>query len=158
MRTERVCSASALSTAWRTHHTAYGDELHALVGIELFHGLEEPFVADGDELTEIEPVALILLHVRDDETEIRGYEPLRGDFVALLREAGEPALFGGVSYERELLYVVEVLIESGRGGRAEKPFRPALGHMLHTRPVLCGRVDERHISSGRERSRRAAAR
>ena len=59
-------------------------------GSNFFDGLEESFVADGDELAEIEAVALILLHVRDDETEVGGYEPLGGHFIALLREAREP--------------------------------------------------------------------
>ena len=77
MRTERVCSASALSTACRTHHTAYEMNLTPWSGSNFLHGLEETLVADGDELTEIESVALVLLHVRDDETEIGGDEPLR---------------------------------------------------------------------------------
>ncbi len=100
--------------------------------------------------TQVETVTLILLHVRNDETKIGGDEALRGDFVSLLREACKPALLGGISDERKLLYVVQVLIESGGGRRAEEPFRPALGHMLHTRPVLCGRVDERHGGVGRK--------
>ena len=61
------------------------DELHALVRIELSDRLEQPFVADGDELAEVEPVALVLLHVGDDESEVRGHEPLGGCLVSLLR-------------------------------------------------------------------------
>ena len=85
-------------------------------GSNFLHGLEQSFVADGDELTQVETVPLILLHVRDDEPKIRRHEPLGGDLIALLREPREPALFGGIAYERELLDVVEILIESGGGG------------------------------------------
>ena len=106
MRTERVCSASALSTACRTHQTAYEMNLTPWSGSNFLHGLEEAFVADGDELAQIESVALVLLHVRDDEAEIGGHQPLCGFFVALLRPAREPSLFFGVGYEGELLYVL----------------------------------------------------
>src|SRR6266550_4048985 len=39
------------------------DELHALIGIELLHRLEQPLVPDGDQLGEVEAVPLILLDV-----------------------------------------------------------------------------------------------
>src|SRR6185503_10129004 len=87
------------------------DELHSLIGIELANGLEQSFVADRDELTEIEPVSLILLHVRDHEPEVCGHEPLGGGFVSLLREAGESPLFGRIRDQGEFLDVVEVLVE-----------------------------------------------
>src|SRR6185436_10567782 len=61
------------------------NELHALVRIELSDGLEQAFVANGDELAQVESVALLLLHVGDDEAEVRRYQPLSGRFVALLR-------------------------------------------------------------------------
>src|SRR5436309_14062149 len=48
------------------------NELDALVGIELLHRLEQPYVADGDELGEIETVALIFFDVGDDKSEIGG--------------------------------------------------------------------------------------
>ena len=108
-----------------------GNELHALVGIELPDRLEQSFVADRDELGEIEPVSLVLLHVGDDEPEVRGHQPLGGFLVALLRPARETSLFGGVGYEGELLDVVEVLVESGGRGGTKEPFGPAFGSTLH---------------------------
>ena len=87
------------------------DEFHALIGIELANRLEESFVADRDELTEIEPVPLVLLHIGDHEPEVRGHEPLGGGFVTFLREAGESPLFGRIGDQWELLDVVEVLVE-----------------------------------------------
>ncbi|MDP9264887.1 MAG: hypothetical protein M3O91_02030 [Chloroflexota bacterium] len=88
-------------------------------------------------------MTLVLLDVRDHEAKVCGDEALGGALVTLLRAPGESALFLGIAYERELLYVVEVLIESGGGRRTKEPFRPAFGHMLHTRPVFCGKVNER---------------
>jgi hypothetical protein len=89
------------------------DELHALVRIELANGLEQSFVADRDELTQVEPVALVLLHVGDHEPEVRGHQALGGGFVSFLRQPGESSLFGRVGDQRQLLDVVQVLIESG---------------------------------------------
>jgi len=83
----------------------------ALVRVELLHGLEEPFIADRDELGEIEPVALVLLDVRNDESEVGGHEPLGGLFITSLNAPRQPTLFRGILYERELLNVLEVLVE-----------------------------------------------
>ena len=91
------------------------DELDALIWIELANGFEETFVADRDELGEIEPVSLILLHVRDDESKIRRDQPLRRGLVSLLRESGEASFLGRIRDQREFLYVLEILVE--RGGR-----------------------------------------
>jgi hypothetical protein len=88
-----------------------GNEFHALIRIELAYGLEESLVPDGDELTEIESVPLILLHVRDDEPEVRGDQSLGGGFVTLLREAGESPLLGRIRNQRKFLDVVEILVE-----------------------------------------------
>ena len=120
----------------RLAHPPHGvrDELHALVGIELADGLEQSFVADRHELREIEPVSLVLLHVRDDEPEIRRDEPLGGGLVSLLREPGETSFLGRVGDQRELLDVLEVLVERrGRRG-AEETLGSRLSRMLHTHP------------------------
>ena len=110
------------------------DELHALVRIELPDRLEQAFVPDGDELAEIESVALILLHVGDDESEVRGDQSFRRFLVALLRPARESALFLGVVDQRELLDVLQVLIERCGRRRSEISLRRSgLGHLLHTR-------------------------
>ena len=63
------------------------DELDALVGIELSDGLEQAFVANGYELAQVQAVALVLLHVGDDEPKVRCHQPLGGFFVALLRSS-----------------------------------------------------------------------
>ncbi len=39
---------------------------------------QEAFVSNRHQLTEIEPMALVLLDVRDDEPEVGGDEPLGG--------------------------------------------------------------------------------
>jgi hypothetical protein len=84
-----------------------------LVGIELPDRLEQAFVADGDEFGEIEAVALVLLHIGNDEPEVRRDEPLGGGFVALLREPREATLLLDVSDQRELLDVLQVLVKRG---------------------------------------------
>jgi hypothetical protein len=86
-------------------------------------------------------VALVLLHVRDDESEVGGYESLGRFFVTLLRPSRESSLFFGVLDEREFLDVLEVLVERGGRRRSEiAPRRSSLGHLLHTRsfPIDAG--------------------
>src|SRR5688500_15143043 len=112
-----------------------GDELDSLVRIELPDRLEESFISNGDELAQVEPVTLILLHIRNDETQIRRHQPLGGQLIALLGASRQAALFFGITDQRELLNVLQVLIESGGGGGTEEPFGPALGRMLHRRPL-----------------------
>ena len=87
------------------------NELDAFVWIELFHRLEKPLIADTYELGESQSSSLILLHVRDNEAEIRRNETFGGFFVADTRSTGELALFLGVLYARVLLYVLQVLIK-----------------------------------------------
>ena len=103
-------------------------ELYTLVRIELSHGLEKAFVPDCDELREIEPVALILFHIGDDESQIRRHQPFGRLFVALLGPSGKTTLFFSIGNERQLLDVLQVLIERGRGRGTEIPFGPGLGH------------------------------
>ena len=98
---ERDADAARLLGERLEHRLAHppdgvGDELHALVGIELPDRLEEAFVADGDELAEVEPVALVLLHVGDDEPEVRRDQPFGGRLVALLGPPGQAPLFFGI--------------------------------------------------------------
>src|SRR4051794_4087434 len=83
-----------------------GDELDALIRIELSYRLEETFVADRDQLREIETVPLILLHVGDHEPEVRRDESLGGGFVTLLGQSSQTSLFGGVTDQRKFLDVV----------------------------------------------------
>src|SRR5678816_689869 len=110
------------------------DRLHSLLWIELSHGLQKSLVSDSDELGEVEAMTLILLDVRDDEPEVRGDQSLCSLFISCLCATRQPTLFFCVSYQREFLDVLEVLIECGGRGRTEKAFRPALGRSLHSRP------------------------
>jgi hypothetical protein len=111
-----------------------GNELHALVGIELANGLEQALVPDRHEFTQVESVALVLLHVRDHESEIRGDQPLGCFLVTFLSPACQPSLFLRVVDEGEFLDVLQVLVESRGGRRAEVSLGPGFGHLLHTRP------------------------
>src|SRR6185312_980726 len=118
-----------------------GDELDALVRIELSNRFEEALVADRDELAQIETVALVFLDVGDDESEVRGDEPLGGFFIALLGSSGKSTLFLGIVDQRELLDVLQILIKRGRRRRSEIALRrSSLGHLLHTRsfPIYAG--------------------
>ena len=97
------------------------DELHALVGIEFLDGLEEAFVADGNELGEVETVTLVFLDVRDDESE-----------VALQRSASFSSLLCARARRRSLRVRVRKFLKSGvlstwRRG-TEVTFGPALRH------------------------------
>src|SRR6266508_1854189 len=112
------------------------NEFDALVGIELLDCLEEPFIADGDELGEIETVALIFFYVGDDETEISSDETLGGFFIAALHATCEAALFSRILYQGKLLYVLQVLVECSRGGGAEKRLRLAGTRPRHARLPL----------------------
>ncbi len=112
---------------------------HALVGIELLHRLEQPLVADGDQLGEVETVTLIFLDVGDDESEVGGDEPLGGFLVAPLDPTREATLFQRVLDQRQLLDVLEVLIE--RAGRIGSKKRLGLastrpGHSRDSHSVL----------------------
>ena len=69
-----------------------GDELHAVVGVELPDRLEQPLVPDGDELGEVEPVALVLLHVGNDEAEI-GRDQSLGRLLVARPAPAAPAAF-----------------------------------------------------------------
>src|SRR5438094_394586 len=97
------------------------DELHALIGIELLHRLEQPLVPDGDQLGEVEAVPLILLDVGDDESEVGGDESLGGFFVTPLHASRQAAFFSGILDEWELLDVLQILVEgTGRIGAKER--------------------------------------
>src|SRR3989449_4703333 len=97
------------------------DELHALIGIELLHRLEQPLVPDGDQLGEVAAVPLILLDVGDDESEVSGAESLGGFFVAPLHASRQAAFFSGILDEWELLDVLQILVEgTGRIGTKER--------------------------------------
>ena len=82
-------------------------------GIELPNRLEESPSFRCDELAEIQPVALVLLHVGDDEAEVRRDEPLGSLLVPLLRQPRETTLLGGITDQGKLLDVLEVLVERG---------------------------------------------
>ena len=89
-------------------HPPHGirNEFDAVIRVELLDCLQQPLIADGHQLGQVEPVTLVLLHVRDDEAEVRRDEPLGGGLVALLSQSGQTPLFGGVTDQGELLYVV----------------------------------------------------
>ena len=58
------------------------NEFDALVRVELLDRLPpQPLVADAHELCESQATALVLLHIRDNEPEIRRYESFSGFFV-----------------------------------------------------------------------------
>ena len=59
-----------------------GDELHALIGIELARGGEQPDVPLPDEIDERESAVLVLLRDRDDEAEVALDELLEGILIA----------------------------------------------------------------------------
>jgi hypothetical protein len=82
------------------------DELDALIWIELSNRLEQPFISDGDELTEIESMALVLLHVRDDEAQICRYQSFRSFFVSFLGPSSEASLLLGVIDQWKFLNVL----------------------------------------------------
>src|SRR2546423_1728979 len=63
------------------------DEFDALIRIELSYRLEQPFVTNRDELTKVESVALVLLHVRDNESKVGGDQPLCCFFIPGLRSS-----------------------------------------------------------------------
>src|SRR5205814_3870004 len=89
--------------------------------VERLHRLEQSFVADGDQLREVETVTLVLLDVGDDESEVGCDEPLGGFFIAPLYPPRQAALFGGVFDQGQLLNVLEILVEcSGRVGSKER--------------------------------------
>jgi len=66
-----------------------------LVRIEFFHRFEETFIADRDQLREVEAVPLILLDVGNDEAKIGSDEALGSFLVATLYLAREAAFFFG---------------------------------------------------------------
>src|SRR5207253_9460673 len=105
----------------RLPHPPHGvrNEFDALIGIELLDGLEESFVADRDELGEIESVALIFFYVRDDETQVRRDEPFSRLFIATLHASREPTFLSRIFYEWEFLDVLQVLVECYGGGGTE---------------------------------------
>src|SRR2546425_1638213 len=112
------------------------NEFDALVGIELLDRFQQTFVADRDELGEIESVALIFFYVGDDETQIGSDETLGGFFIATLHATSEATFFSGIFDEGKFLYVLQVLVEcSGRGG-AEKGLRLAAIRPRHARLPL----------------------
>src|SRR6266550_2574119 len=128
-----------------------GDELDALVRIELSDCFEETFVPDCDELAKVEPMPLILFDVRDYETKVSGDQPLSCFLVARLSTTRKSSLFFSVGDEWKLLYVLEVLVERGGRGGTEEAFGSTLARCLHkplgsditdrrawvARPVFC---------------------
>src|SRR5215471_14975376 len=133
MRTLRVCSASALRTACHPPD-GVGDELHALIGIELLDRLQQPFVADRDQLRQIESVSLVLFHVGDHEPQVGSDQPLGRLLVSALNAPREATFLSGIFYERQLLDVLQVLVECAGWRGFEKGLglacRRRTGHAL----------------------------
>ena len=110
------------------------DELDPVVGIELLDRLEQPLVADRDELGEIESVTLILLHVGDHESEVGRDQPFGGSFIAGQRTAGQPLLLVRIGDHGQLLNIQEVLIERAGGSGASKRASFPGSDMGHRQP------------------------
>jgi len=106
----RGVGRSSKGEAWR-HRDPIDHDLHG-TGVGPVPEERSPFAsADRHELGEVKAMALVLLHVADDEPEVRGHESLGGGLISLLREPGEALLLGGIGDQRELLDVEEILIE-----------------------------------------------
>ena len=58
-------------------------------------------------------MTLILLYIGDDKPEVGCHQPLGRQLVPLLGQTSQAPLFHHVGDERELLNVVQVLVESG---------------------------------------------
>src|SRR3989454_8909760 len=112
------------------------NEFDALVGIELLHRFQQTFITDGDELGEIESVALIFFDVGDDKSEIGSDETLGSFFVAALHATRETTFFSGIFDEGKFLYVLQVLVECSGWGGAEKSLRLAGIRPRHARLPL----------------------
>ena len=72
------------------------NEFDTLVRIEFLDRFQEPFVADSHEPGEPQTTALIFFHIRNNESEIGGYESLSGLFVASTSSPGERSLLGRI--------------------------------------------------------------
>src|SRR5262249_61667362 len=102
---------------------------------ELPHGFEETFISDGDQLRELEPVTLILLHVGDDETEICRHQALSCRRVSRLSPSRQPLLLLRLGDHRELLDIKEGLIEStGWCGAEQRARFPGVSDSRHRPP------------------------
>ncbi len=112
-----------------------GDELHALIGVELARRREQPDVALADQVREREAAVLVLLGHGDDEAQVALDELLHRFLVAGADLAGERDLLL-LREERRLRHLVEVLIEDvafvlvvGEPGE-QTPAPPALARGL----------------------------
>src|SRR5467141_834006 len=112
------------------------NKFDALVWIELLHRLEQNFITDGNELGEIESVALIFFDVGDDKSEIGSDETLGSFFIAALHATRETTFFSGIFDEGKFLYVLQVLVECSGWGGAEKSLRLAGIRPRHARLPL----------------------
>ena len=86
-------------------------------------GLDETVVAFADEIGQGEPLALVLLRHRDDETEVSADHLVEGLLVALLDALGELDLLIG-SEQLYLADFIQVLVQ-----------HPLLPGNVHTRCV-----------------------
>ena len=84
-----------------------------MVWIEFSHGFEQPFVADGNQLAQIEAVPLVLFHIRDHEPQIGGDEALGGLFITLLCQTRQSPFLCGIGDQGQLLNILEILVERG---------------------------------------------
>ena len=76
-----------------------------MIGIEFLDGLEQPFVADGHQLGEVESVALVFLDIGDHEPEVRGDQPLGCRLVSGNGLTGKPLFLVRIRDHGELLDV-----------------------------------------------------
>src|SRR5690606_28549851 len=95
-------------------------ELDPVLGVELPDRLEEPLVAARHQLTQVESMSLVALHVGQHEAQVGGHESLGGGRVSVECAAGQALLLGGVVDHRELLDVQEILIDRCAGSGTTK--------------------------------------
>ena len=113
---------------------AVGDELHALLRIELLHRTQQSLIADGDQLGQIEAVTLILLDIGDDKPEVGRDDPLGRLLVTRLGESRQPTFFLAIFDEWEFLDVLQVLVKGARDAGPKESFGFARAELRHICP------------------------
>ena len=87
------------------------DELHAVIGVELPRGGEQPEVAFADQVQQRKPAVLVFLRDGNDEAEILGDQLLHRRLVTLLHPPGDRDFLGGRE-QRGLADLVQIEIQN----------------------------------------------